>query len=117
MGWVCTWHTHPAGMDPQRWQARAVVTYLSWALPKASVTWTQWWDRALGWARDGGTMAACPDLPCEPVTVQLRTMSLHLPTVAAGLAVVDPEVNPPEDEPGFRLRRGWRSVSFASPAP
>ena len=24
--WVCTWHTHPAGMDPQRWQARAVVT-------------------------------------------------------------------------------------------
>ena len=47
LGWVCTWHTHAAGMDPQRSQARAVVTYLSWALPTASVTWTQWWDRAL----------------------------------------------------------------------
>ena len=29
LGWVCTWHTHPAGMDPREWQAKAVVTYLS----------------------------------------------------------------------------------------
>ena len=21
LGWVCTWHTHPAGMDPREWQA------------------------------------------------------------------------------------------------
>ena len=46
-GWVCTCHTHPAGMDLQRWQACAVVTYLCWALPTVSVTWTQWWDTAL----------------------------------------------------------------------
>ena len=42
LGWVCTWHTHPARMDPHGWQARAVVTYLSWSLPTACVTWTQW---------------------------------------------------------------------------
>ena len=35
LGWVCTWHTHPAGMDPREWQAKAVVTYLSWSLPAA----------------------------------------------------------------------------------
>ena len=29
LGWVCTWHTHPAGMDPREWQAKAAVTYLS----------------------------------------------------------------------------------------
>ena len=47
LGWVCTWHTHPAGMDPREWQAKAVMTYLSWSLPTAPVTWAQWWDRAL----------------------------------------------------------------------
>ena len=26
LGWMCTWHTHPAGMDPHGWQARAVLT-------------------------------------------------------------------------------------------
>ena len=26
LGWVCTWHTHPAGMDPREWQAKAVMT-------------------------------------------------------------------------------------------
>ena len=46
-------------------------------------------------------MAACPELPREPVTVQPWTMSLHLLTVAARLAVVDPEVRPLEGEPGF----------------
>ena len=48
--WACTWHSHPAGMDPHGWQARVVVTYLSWALPTASVTWTRLWDRAVRWA-------------------------------------------------------------------
>ena len=32
---MCTWHTHPAGMDPREWQAKAVMTYLSWSLPAA----------------------------------------------------------------------------------
>ena len=35
LGWVCTWHTHPAGMEPREWQANAVMTYLSWSLPAA----------------------------------------------------------------------------------
>ena len=68
LGWVSTWHTHPANMDPQRWQASAVVTYLSWSLPTASVSWTHWWDRVLSWALDGGAMAAYPDVPRERVT-------------------------------------------------
>ena len=58
LGWVCTWHTHPASMDPHEWQAKAVVTYLSWSLPTAPGTWAQWWDRALNWARDGIAVAA-----------------------------------------------------------
>ena len=47
LGWVCTWHTHPASMDPHEWQAKAVVTYLSWSLPTAPSTLAQWWDRTL----------------------------------------------------------------------
>ena len=74
--WVCTWHTHPAGMDPHRWQARAVVTYMSWSLPTARVPWTQWWDRALSWARDGSDVAACPDLPRESIIAQPWTVSI-----------------------------------------
>ena len=70
LGWVCTWHTHPAGMDPREWQAKAVVTYLSWSLPAAPGAWAQWWDRALSWARDGSAVAACLDLPREPVSVK-----------------------------------------------
>ena len=58
LGWVCTWHTHPAGMDVHQRQSRAVGTYLSWSLPTAGVTCTQWWDMALSWARDGGAVAA-----------------------------------------------------------
>ena len=34
LGWVCTWHPHLAPMDPQQWQARAVVTYLSGRCPQ-----------------------------------------------------------------------------------
>ena len=102
-GWVCTWQTHPAGMDQHRWQARSLVTYLSWALPTASVTWGQWCDRVLSWAIDGGCVAACQDLPREPVAVQPWTLSLHLPTVAPRLAAVDPKVWPLEGEPGFKL--------------
>ena len=92
LGWVCTWHTHPAGMDPREWQAKGVVTYLSWSLPTALGTWAQWWDRALRWARDRSAVAACPNLPREPVSVQPWTVSLHLPTMAARLAAVDPGV-------------------------
>ena len=41
-GWVCTWHTHPAGMDPREWQAKVLVTYLYWLLPAAPGAWAQW---------------------------------------------------------------------------
>ena len=77
--WVCTWHTHPAGLDPREWQAKALMRYLSWSLLAAPGAWAQWWDRALSWARDGSAVAACPDLPREPVPVQPWTVSLHLP--------------------------------------
>ena len=90
LGWVCTWHTHPAGMHPREWQAKAVMTNLSWSLPTTPGTRAQWWDRALHWARDGTVLAACPDLPREPVSVQPWTVSLHLPTVVARLAAADP---------------------------
>ena len=106
VGWVCTWHTHSAGMDPREWQAKAVMTYLSWSLPAAPGAWAQWWDRALHWARHGGAVAACPDLPREPVSVHPWTVSLHLPTVAARLAATDPEVLLLGDEEGSRLRLG-----------
>ena len=69
LGWVCAWHAHPAGMDPREWQAKAVVTCLSSSLPTAPGTSAQWWDSALHWARDGSAIAACPDLPREPVSV------------------------------------------------
>ena len=113
------WHTHPAGMDPHRCQARAVVTYLSWSLPTARVPWMQWWDRALSWARDGSDVAACPDLPRELVTAQPWTVSLHLPTAAARLAVVDPEILLLKDEDGrgFRLGQGMEVLSVCLPNP
>ena len=38
LGWVCMWHTYPAGMDPHGWQAKAAVTYKSWSLPTAPGT-------------------------------------------------------------------------------
>ena len=47
LGWVCTWHTHLAGRDPRKWQAKVVMTYLSWSLPAAPGAWARWWDRAL----------------------------------------------------------------------
>ena len=106
LGWVCTWHTQPAGMDPHECQAKAVMTYLSWSLPTALVTWAQWWDRALNWARDGGAVAACPDLPREPVAVQPWTVSVHLPTVAARLGAADPEVRLLKDGEGPGLHLG-----------
>ena len=119
LGWVCTWHTHPAGMDPREWQAKAVMTYLSWSLPTAPGTWAQWWHRALHWARDGSAVAACPDLPREPVSVQPWTVSLHLPTVAARLAAADPEVLLLGDQegPGLRLGRGLEVRTARLPSP
>ena len=104
-------------MDLQRWQARAVVTYLSWALSMASVTWTQWWNRALSQATGGSSVAACPELPREPVTFLPWTMSLHLPAVAARWAVVDPEVRLLEGEPAFGLRQGMEVTSVRLPNP
>ena len=108
LGWVCTWHTHPAGMDPREWQAKAVMTYLSGSFAAAPCAWAQWWDRALRWARDGRAVAACPDLPREPVPVQPCTVSLHLSTVAARLAATDPEVllQGEREGPGLCLGRG-----------
>ena len=119
LGWVCTWHTYPAGMDPREWQAKAVMTYLSWSLPAAPGGWAQWWDRALSWARDGSAVAACPDLPRDHVSVQPWTVSLHLPTVAARLAATDPEVLPLGDRerPGFRLGRGLEVRTARLPSP
>ena len=117
--WVCMWHTHPAGMDPREWQAKAVVTYLSWSLPAAPAAWSQWWDRALSWARDGSAVAACPDLPREPDSVQPWTVSLHLPTVAARLAATDPEVSLLGDRegPGLRLGQGLEVRTARLPSP
>ena len=119
LGWVCTWHTHPAGMDPREWQAKAVMTYVSWSLPTAPGTWAQWWDRALHWARDGSVVAACPDLPREPVSVQQWTVSLHLPTVAARLAAADPDVSLLGDRegPGLSLGRGLEVRTARLPSP
>ena len=119
LGWVCTWHTHPASMDPREWQAKVVMTYLSWSLPAAPGAWAQWWDRALHWARDGSAVAACPDLPREPVSVQPWTVSLHLPTVAARLAAADPEVLLLGDRegPGLRLGRGLEVRTACLPSP
>ena len=64
-------------------------------------------------------MAACPDLPREPVTAQPWTVSLHLPTVAVGLAVVDAEVRllKDEDGPGFHLGQGMEIRSTHLPNP
>ena len=118
LGWMCTWHTHPAGMDPREWQAKA-DTYLSWSLPTAPGTWAQWWDRVLHWARDSSAVAACPDLPREPVSVQQWTVSLHLPTVAARLAAAVPEVLLLRDRegPGLRLGRGLEVRTARLPSP
>ena len=102
LGWVCTRHTHPASMNPQPWQARAMVSYLSRALPIVDVTWGRWWDRAPSWAHDGGSVAACPDVPREPVAFQPWTLSLYLLTVAPRLVVEDPEARSLEEETGFR---------------
>ena len=119
LGRVCTWHTHPAGMDPREWQAKAVMTYLSWSLPAAPGAWAQWWDRALHWARNGSAVAACPDLPREPVSVQPLTVSLYLPTVAARLAATDPEILLLGDRegPGLRLGRGLEVRTAGLPSP
>ena len=119
LGWVCTWHTHPAGMDLREWQAKAVVTYLSWSLPTSPGTWAHWWDRALHWARDGSAVAACPDLPREPVSVQPWTVSLHLSTVAARLAPADRGVLLLGDRegPGLRLGRGLEVRTARLPSP
>ena len=65
LGWVCTCNTHPAGIDPREWQAKAVVTYLSWSLPAAPGAWAQWWDRALSWARDGSAVAIAERARCS----------------------------------------------------
>ena len=82
----------------------------------ASVTWTQWWDRALSLAQHGSAMAACPDLPQELVTTQQRTVSLHLSTLAARLAV-DPEVRRLEHGPRFRLGQGMEVRCVRVPNP
>ena len=62
-------------------------------------------------------MGACPDLPREPVAVQPWTMSLHLPTVAARLAAVDPEVRSLEEEPRFRMGPGMEGGFVPLPSP
>ena len=64
-------------------------------------------------------MAACPDLPREPVSVQPWTVSLHLPTVAARLAATDPEVLLLGDRegPGLRLGRGPEVRTARLPSP
>ena len=95
-------------MDPRDRHAKAVVTYLSWSFPAAPGAWAQWWDRALSWVRDGSAVAACPELPREPIPVQPWTVPLHLPTVAARLAATDQEVSLLGDEvgPGLRLGQG-----------
>ena len=64
-------------------------------------------------------MAACPDLPREPVSVQPWTVSLHLLTVAARLVSTDPGVLLLGDRegPGFRLGRGLEVRTARLPSP
>ena len=64
-------------------------------------------------------MAACPDLPREPVSVQPWFVSLHLPTVAARLGAADPEVLLLGDREwaGFRLGRGLEVRTARHPSP
>ena len=64
-------------------------------------------------------MAACPDLPREPVSVQPWTVSLHLPPVAARLAATDPEVLLLGDRegPGLRLGQGLEVRTARLPSP
>ena len=50
---------------------------------------------------------ACLRLPRELVAIQPRTLSLHLPTVGARLAVVDAEVR---DRPGYRVAPGLEAT-------
>ena len=119
LGWVCTWHTHRAGMDPPEWQAKAVVTYLSWSLPTAPGTWAQLCDRALHWAGDGSAVAACPDAPHELVSVQPWSVPLHLPTVEARFAAADPGVLllGGREGPGLPLGRGPEARTARLPSP
>ena len=119
LGGVCTWHTHPADQDPREWQAKAVVTYLSWSLPTAPGTWAQWWDGALWWARGGCAVAACTDVPREPVSVKSCTVSMHLPTLAARLAAADPGVLLLGDGegPGLGLEQGLEVRTARLPSP
>ena len=64
-------------------------------------------------------MAACPDRPREPISVQPWTLSLHLPTVAARLAAADPEVLLLGDREGLGLRlvRGLKVRTARLPSP
>ena len=64
-------------------------------------------------------MATCPGLPRKSVTTQPWIVSLHLPKVAATLAVVDLDIRLLADDhgPGFKLERGMevRSISLPNP--
>ena len=61
-------------------------------------------------------MAACPDLPREPVRAQPWTVFLQPPRVAAKLAVLDPEVRSLEKGPGFWPRQGMEVRSVRLPS-
>ena len=119
VGWVCMWHTHPAGMEPHGWLAKAVVTYLSWSLPTALGTRAQWWDKALSWAGDGIDVAACPDLPREPVSA-VPVDYLPAPSHGGGPACSRrPEVRPLQDGdgPGLHLGQGMEVRTARLPSP
>ena len=62
-------------------------------------------------------MAACPHLPRGHGAVQPWTMSLHVPRVAARLAVVDPELRSPVKEPRFWVGPGMEVRSVRLPSP
>ena len=61
-------------------------------------------------------MAACLVMPREHVAHQPRTLYLHLPTVAARLPALEPEVWSLEERPWFQLgtRMEVRSVRLPS---
>ena len=67
----------------------------------------------------GSAVAACPDLPREPISVQLWTVSLLLSTVAARLAATDQEVLLLGDREGtgLRLGRGLEARTARLPSP
>ena len=118
LGWVCTWHTHPAGMDPREWQAKAVVTYPSWSLPAAPGAWAQ-----SGTGRSAGRGMAVLWRPALTSRASPSQSSRGLsPCISPRWRLVlRPQTRrsrcwETERGQGFAWARGWSFAQPASPA-